>query len=486
MAGLGMARMRLGLLEEALDALRAGVRLHPDDPYLLSSLAHAELTAGRTGESIALLRRAMAVQPAPELHSLLLYALNHEALDPAGIARDHTRWGQLHACRPLKPVRFSNATDPRRRLRIGYVSGDFRRSAPACFFEPLLDGHDRARFEITCYDNGEADDATFLRLKASACRWRRIAGLTDRKARATIRRDGIDILVDLSGHTGGNRLGIFAGRAAPVQVTYLGYPNSTGLEQMDYRLTDAIADPPGMTARFHTERLLRLPRCFVAFRPHDSSVPVARAPSLDHPGAFVFGSFSRPCKWSGPTVAAWAEILRRAPASRLLLHHHVLRRCSEGTSRFVEDGIRRRFAALGVDPGRVDFTAGLEAREHFELYGRVDLALDPFPYNGTTSLCEGLWMGVPAVALEGDAHVSRVASSLLRAAGLGSFVCRTTEAYVRKAVESSSSPRHSSRLRSGMRSRLAASPLMDGAGLAAAIEREYRRVWRAYCRSVQP
>ena len=482
-AALGAAHMALGQLEKGMKAFRAALRLRPDDTYLISRLAETCTTVGRVPEAIALLRHALTLGPDSEIHSQLLYALNHEALDRNEIAFEHAQWGRLHAPRhAVPPRRFPNAADLRRRLRVGYVSGDFRQVAPAYFFEALLNGHDRQGFEIAVYDNGNGEDDLHRRLKASACRWRQTPSWTDRQLHAAIRRDGIDILVDLSGHTAAHRLGVFAMKAAPVQVTYLGYPNTTGLKQMDYRLTDRIADPPGMTGALHTERLLRLPRCFVAYCPPDRQAPVAAAPFAAS-GRFAFGSFCRPCKLSGPTVAVWAEILRRAPDSRLLLHHEAVRPYSEEAAHFIEREIRARFAALGVDRGRVDFVGKLDLRRHFELYSRVDLCLDPFPYNGTTALCEGLWMGVPAVALAGKTHVSRVAASLLQAVGLNDFVCGTEEEYIAKAVKMSENPERLSRLRAGMRERLSKSALMDGAGLARAVEHQYRLIWRRYCRS---
>ncbi len=479
---LGEARMALGHLEQGIEAWRAALLVRPNDTYLLSVLAHALLALARVPEAIALLRHALRLGPDACIHSQLLYALDHEAIDRMAIAREHVRWGQRHAPKRAAARLFPNGRGLGRRLRIGYVSGDFRQRAPACFFEPLLHEHDRREFEITCYDNGDTQDDAHLRMKASACRWRQVSGLTDPQLRGMIRCDGIDILVDLGGHTGTSRLGVFALKAAPVQVTYLGYPNTTGIEQMDYRLTDRVADPPGMTTALHTERLLRLPRCFIAYRPPDAEAPLAAAP-FPADGRFVFGSFCRPCKLSGPTVKAWSAILRRTPDSRLLLHHQAIKPYAEIAARFIEREIRGQFATLGVDGRRVDFVGKLDLRRHFELYNRVDLCLDPFPYNGTTALCEGLWMGVPAVALAGNTHVSRVAASLLQAVGLNDFVCGTEEEYIAKAVKMSEHPERLSRLRAGMRERLSKSALMDGAGLARAIEHQYRLIWRRYCRS---
>ena len=447
------------MLEEGIDSLGAAVRARPDDPLLLAELADAVFTAGRVSEAIDLLRRALSIKLHLEIQGQLLFVMNHEALDPVEIAGEHALWGRrLTASLPPRPLpSFPNDPDPRRQLRVGYVVDSFRRQTVASFLEPLLEAHDREAFDIVRYQTAEMG--------------------SDRRLSNAIRRDRIDILVDLAGHTEGHRLRVFAQRAAPVQVTYLGYPNTTGLEQMDYRITDTIADPPGLTRHLHTERLLRLPRCFLAYRPRDSAAAVERVAGEP----FTFASFCRPCKLSEGTVMAWAEILRRAPASRLLLHHQAMRPFRKKTAQFIEREIRGRFTPLGVEPSRIEFVGRLGLRRHFELDQHVDLCLDPVPYNGTTALCEGLWMGVPAVALEGSAHVSRVAASVLGATGLGEFVCGSAPDYVATAVRWSRRPARLSQLRAGMRARLAQSELMDGAGLARAIEREYRRIWRRYC-----
>jgi predicted O-linked N-acetylglucosamine transferase (SPINDLY family) len=304
--------------------------------------------------------------------------------------------------------------------------------------------------------------------------------MPDDQADAVIREDGIDVLIDLCGHTGGNRLGLFARKPAPVQVTYLGYPNTTGLPAIDYRITDSIADPPGIADSLHTEELIRLPRCFVAYKPFAGFGEVSACPALRN-GHVTFGSFSNPLKWNAAVVGAWAAILKRVPGSRLILHHGG---CAE-RSPVVYHALRSRvldgFQAHGVDAGRLTLIGFLETAEHFALYREVDLSPDPFPYNGTTAVCEGLWMGVPAVALSGETHAARVATSILTAVGLGHLVAQSVERYVDLAVSLARNVEELAALRSALRSRMTASPVMDGRGLAQAIEEAYRRIWRRWC-----
>ena len=409
-----------------------------------------------------------------------LFALNYSVgRTPAEVFAAHSEWGRRYR-NQVPANHYGNTRSPGRKLRIGYVSGDFWNHAVVVSIDGVLQAHDHRGFEIVCYHNSPGSDETTARLKGLASRWRKIAGLSDAEADALIRKDRIDILVDLSGHTEHNRLALFARKPAPIQATYLGYPNTTGLSTIDYRITDAIADPPGLTEALHTEELLRLPRCFLSYRPPAEAPAIGPLPARTN-AWFTFGSFSNPAKWNDTVLRTWAAILRRMPRSRLLLHHSF----AGNTTSVVYDALRARILGLfqchGIAPDRISLIGYLPPPEHLGLYNDIDLALDPFPYNGATGTCEAMWMGLPVVALEGATHASRVGMDILRTAGLDRFVARSIDEYVEIAVRTASQLAPLSRLRTGMRARMAKSPLMDGPGLARALEQAYRHMWQRWC-----
>jgi predicted O-linked N-acetylglucosamine transferase (SPINDLY family) len=274
---------------------------------------------------------------------------------------------------------------------------------------------------------------------------------------------------------------VFARRPAPVQVTYLGYPNTTGLPGIDYRLTDAHADPPSRTEALHTEELVRLPRCFLCYAPPNNPPDVAVAP-FAREGCITFGSCSKSLKWNRSVFGAWAAILARVPGSRLLLHHSSGGR--NGLTARVQAELRTRvceeFLSFGISPDRIGMLGSVDWPSHWNWYHHVDLALDPFPYNGTTATCETLWMGVPVVALEGVSHVSRVGVSILRTLGLDCLVAGSIEQYVETAVRLAGNPAELAELRGGMRHRMRSSPLMDGPSFTASLEDAYRAMWRRW------
>ena len=369
---------------------------------------------------------------------------------------------------------------PERRLRIGYVSGDLRYHSVAFFIAPVIEQHDRENFEITCYANVARPDANTERLEALCDRWRDVASLGDAEVAAWIRRDEIDILVDLSGHTVGNRLPVFARKPAPVQVTYLGYPNTTGLDGMDYRLTDSQADPVGMTESLHSESLVRLEHGFLCFQPLEACPAIRDPDASDAATEITFGSFNELLKVTPTTVAAWCQILDRVPGSRLLIKGTTLG--DEGTRQIVLD----RFREHGIDAGRVRLigrTRTLE--EHLELYNGIDVALDTYPYNGTTTTCEALWMGVPVVTRCGKVHASRVGSSLLARVGLDDLVAGDESEYIEKAVALAEDVVRRRRLRGELRDRMRESPLMASTAFTRALESAYREMWRSACAAAE-
>ncbi|WP_136514981.1 O-linked N-acetylglucosamine transferase, SPINDLY family protein [Geomonas edaphica] len=466
---------RFGHVAAAIRSCLEALRLQPDLPEAHHNLGTALKAQGRHAEAIAQHREALRLRPGYEdaLSSLLFTLLYPAHIREEAIFAEHATFGAAHR---FAPPPHENAPTNGRILKLGYVSADFREHAVARFIEPVLKNHDRTRFQVFCYANVTVPDGRSARIATLCDRFVSIAGLSDAQAFELIRRDGIDILIDLSGHSAGNRLTLFAHKPAPVQMTWIGYPFSTGLAAIDYRITDAICDPPGATERFHTEELLRLPGPFSCFTPPKEAPEVAELPALAARHV-TFGSFNNPAKITPETVALWSEVLRAVPDARLLLKGYSLA-CAETSRRFMD-----AFAAHGIDRGRVTLTGNTPSyRDHLALYGEVDIALDTFPYNGTTTTCEALWMGVPVVTLSGGVHRARVGASLLTAVGLPELVagdaCRFVEITRTLA---SDLPRLAS-IRKTLRDRMAASPLTDGAGFTRTLEQALVSAWDKWCR----
>ncbi len=462
LGGLLKSRGRYG---EALSALAKAVSLAPDYADALNNLGETFKERGQGADAVTCYERALEVAPdRADIHSNLLLALNAvPGLYPKDVFSRHRDWGRRFAD-PLTSAAPRHGNDPERprRLRIGYVSADFRRHSCAFFMEPVLEHHDRRNFGITCYGTGGARDAVTERFEGLAGRWRDISTLSDQQAAKAVREDGIHILVDLSGHTMNNRLGLFARKPAPVQVTWLGYPNTTGLKAMDARLTDAVADPG---EGFHSETLVRLENGFLCYR------PPADAPDIEtraQAGPVTFGSCNNLAKLTPLVVETWAEIMRRSPGSRLLLKAKAL---GDGDSARRVEGL---FTGFGIAQERLDFMGWIEDGDHLSIYNSIDVALDPFPYNGTTTTCEALWMGTPVVTLRGESHAGRVGASLLSKVGLEDMIAKDREAYVDCALAGPGNVEGGEDLRKSM----GASPLTDGKAFTGCLEDAFRTLWR--------
>ena len=473
----GRAFGELFLYSEAIADFRQSLNLDPDQAITVAFLADGLARIGDPEAAIQVLRQYLARHPDdPELFSQRLFLLNY----PSGYSRDevlaeHRRW---KSPAQTQPAVFANLPEPARRLRIGYVSADFRQHAVSFFIEPVLDHHDPESFEIYAYSSASRPDPVTARLKSKVAHFREIAGLSPAALRSLIVSDGIDLLIDLAGHSGGNRLPTFALKSAPVQLTWLGYPNTTGLGAIDYRISDAIADPPGLGDEWNTETVARLPDCFHCYRP-ESVRPIAPAPPSSTGGRITFGSFNVLAKLSDDTLAAWSRILSAVPNAQLAikaggLSHELSRQHLTG-----------RLLRHGIDPGRVRLIGYLpRIGDHYDSYREIDLALDPFPYNGTTTTCDALWMGVPVVCLQGDRHASRVGASLIHAIGLKpltDLITTTVDDYVRTAIALAGDPARLGHLHAALRPALLASPLMDEGRFTRNLERLYRDVWERWC-----
>ena len=464
--------------EQAIAHYERALALKPDSPLAHNNLASALTYQRKFDQAIAHYERAVTLDPRqPQFYSNLLQTLNYvPGYDAAALFAAHRTYASQYE-EPL--ARFvmphSNDRSPGRRLKIGYVSTNFRQHSIAHFIEPVLEHCDHGQFEVICYSNSAAGDIVTDRIRSCADAWRLIMGLSDEQAVQQIREDRIDILVDLDGHCGMNRLPVFARKPAPIQVAWIGYPNTTGLSAMDYRITDAYADPVGSTDYLHSEKLLRLPDCFSCYRPPQDCPDVGDLPAQNR-GYVTFGSFNALVKTSAEVMALWARLMRAVPASRLALKSKCLEEPSsqeEVKDFFSAHGIaRERLMLLGHSPSQTS---------HMEHYNRIDIGLDPFPYNGTTTTCDALWMGVPVVTLAGKTHVSRVGVSQMNTLGLPELIAGNPEEYISIAVRLAGDLDALSGLRRGLRLRMKASPLTDAPRLTRNLEHAYRDIWQRWC-----
>lgn len=479
---LGLLLAADGQLDAAAGAYGRAVELKPDYAGAWNNLAGLHKDRGELPAALAAYRRALDHKANfAAAHGNLLLCMSHDpATTPHALHAESRRWDALHAA----PLATSGAAAARlpgnepsrdRRLRVGYLSPDFRKHSVAFFVEPLLAAHDRARVEVVCYGEVRNPDGVTARLRGLADRWRSTVGMTDAEVARLIRDDRIDVLVDLAGHTADNRLLALAERPAPVQVTWLGYGATTGMTAVDYRLSDAVADPEGEADRVHSETLVRLPCGFLCYRPPADAPEVADMP-LRAAGAVTFGSFNNLAKITPEVVATWARLLRRVPGARLLI------KSQRANDPAFNGRLLDLFVGQGVGRARVRFMAPRPSiRAHLAAYGEVDIALDSFPYNGGTTSCEALWMGVPLVTLRGDRHVGRMGASILRRLDLDELVSETPKGYIDRAAALARDPERLAALRRGLRARMRTSPLCDAEGFARAIEAAYRRMWHRWC-----
>lgn len=476
------ARVELGntlysqaLMNDAIQQYQAALSINPHVAVIHNNLGIVYQEQGRTDEAIAAYRQALELDPSYTMaHSNLLRCLNfHPAIDNANLFEAHKSFETFHGGRKgFAEVPFFSSREPGKQLRIGYVSPDLGNHSVAYFVTAVFPHHDRNRFMVYCYSDREKEDDSSERIKKGVDVWRKTAGMDDDSLYSLIRNDEIDILVDLAGHTGGNRLPLFARRAAPVQVTWLGYPNTTGLSVMDYRIVDDVSDPPGEADRCHTETLVRLHNGFLCFDPPAKAPAVTPLPMLKN-GFVTFGSFNALAKVTGQAVDLWSRILSRVPGSRILFKNKCL------FDELTRQRLFQQFAMHGISSDRImmtPFTPSTE--EHLACYGHLDLSLDTFPYNGTTTTCESLWMGVPVVGPVGDRHASRVTASILTRLGLDSLVSRDADECVEIVSNLACRADLLSNLRHSIRQRMLRSPLCDGMSFGTELMAAYENIWK--------
>jgi predicted O-linked N-acetylglucosamine transferase (SPINDLY family) len=474
LATLGDIRQQQGQLDEAEGFYRQAIGVSPGQPVTLNNLASLLFHQGRLEEAVAAARQALALNPAYRLaRTSILLALQYmDSISPAELFAEHRRFAEYCEA-PLKPHwrKHDNSRDPRRRLRIGYVSPDLRDHPVAHFIEPVLANHDRRKVEVYGYYTHNINDATNARLSILFDHWRPSAGLSDEALAERIRKDRIDILIDLAGHTALNSLMVFARKPAPVQMTWLGYPGTTGLDAMDYRLTDALLDPPGVTEAWHSETLLRLPASAV-FSPVHDSPPVNRLPAFDA-GHITLACLNNPVKISPTVLRLWARILTALPTARLLL--------GNVTSKASAQRLLGMFAEAGIPAERLELLPRLPLPDYLALHHRIDIALDPFPYGGGTTTLYSLWMGVPVVSLTGPTTASRHGASILARAGLPELITDSADDYVKRVVELTQDLPGLDALRQSLRGRNTGTTQTGAVDLTRALEDMFAGIWKEYC-----
>ncbi|MDX2145634.1 MAG: tetratricopeptide repeat protein [Rhodospirillaceae bacterium] len=514
LGNLGVAHYMLGQADQAIEVYRKILDRNPDNAFARYGLAVTLLEDQRLAQAEEEIRKTLAVDPrnamahntlgvllldqhfitaareamkhaadvnttsAPTFYSNYCFSSLYEPdLSNAEILAIHQEYGRRFAATARDLSRpHALARQPDRKLTLAYMSPDFRAHSVAYFFEALMEKHDRDRFKIILYSNTSRKDAVTEGLKRVADVWVETLGLTDEAFAGRMRDDQVDILVDLGGHTSGNRMPVCARGVAPVQIEYLGYPDTSGVPAMGYRITDGRADPVGQSEQYCTEEIIRLPDCFHCYRPHGRAPEPAPAPHLEK-GYVTFASFNVLPKVNDRVMAAWCAILKAVPGSRFYV------KCKQLRDPSVQRRIRDDFERFGIDPARIGMESFVPSvQDHLAQYALVDLALDTFPYNGTTTTCEALWMGVPVLTLRGTRHTARVGDSLLTATGLAEpFVAKNVDDYIAKAVAWGRDPTFLAETRSKLRPMMAASPLRDEVGFTRKLEGVYRDLWRRWC-----
>ena len=474
MNDLGNVLLERRRLREAVERYREALAIRPDWAVAHGNLGIALMSMGRLAEAVGCYRQALMLDPGyAKAHSMLIFALDLEERSTAELQQERRHWNEQHARGKGGGILgHANRPDPERRLRIGYVSGDFRLHSALLVFGSILRLHDTEHLEVVCYSQVNRADPVTERVRACADVWRQTHGLSDDALAEQIRRDRIDILMDLSGHTGGNRLLVFARKPAPVQVTAWGYALGTGVEAIDYFFADPVLVPTEARALF-AETVVDLP-CFVCFEPPAYLPEVSDLPALAGQ-PFTFGCINRVQKFSDRIIGLWSRILAAMPDSRLLIKDKYLDESA------LREDLLARLGRAGIAPARVVLEGGSPHLSHLKTFARVDLGLDSYPHGGGVSTLEALWMGVPVVTLQGVSTPSRLSAAILSAMKLEDGIARSDEDYVRMALGAAANLQRLREIRLAMRSYVQASVVGDVARYTRAVESAYRAIWKTWC-----
>lgn len=463
-------------LDEAVEQFQKALGLNPKHFGASSALAIVRMEQGELDEGLKLMNSALAVEKDWQVHSNLCLLVNyHPTMSGEEVLEVHRAWDRDYAklSKDFKP--HENDRSPDRKLRIGYVSPDFKSHAVSHFIEPILTSHDKESFQVFCYAHVAKPDPITHLLQTKSDGWRDIYGKSDDLVEKMIRDDRIDILVDLAGHTAHNRLTLFGRKPAPVQVSMIGYPCTTGLSAMDYKIADPHCDPPG-AERFYSEKLHRLEGTFWCFRPLDDREPIGELPAK-RSGRVTFGSVNNFAKVTPIVLDLWARIVAAVPNSRIHLQHSAL------ASRVTRARVIGAFARHGVGEDRITMTGWASFADYVELLRSFDIALDPFPFNGGTTTCHLLFYGVPIVTLAGERQVSRMGVTMLRAVGLSELIADSIDDYHNKAVALAHDIPRLSNIRATVRSAMVNSPLCDAGRYTRQLEDGFRKMWADCCAS---
>jgi protein O-GlcNAc transferase len=479
--GLGEALRQCDRYEEAMAVLREAVQADPQYHFSWNSLASCLLHLSEIEQALEYYRRSAEAAPDAIMpRKNVALAMNYIQQSKADSFAAHT--AVAAAARRLLAEHgpspgFAQSRDPERRLRIGFVSGDLRVHSVSYFMLGVMQALDHRNFEFHAYYTSPTDDARTREFMPLFHHWHHIHGLPAQRIAQQIRNQRVDILIDLAGYTNHSITEVFVLRPAPVQISWIGYPNTSGMPEIDYRLTDALVDPEGEDDEFYSERRYRLPGCFLAYTPYEKAPPVAPPPVMAR-GIITFGSFNQRVKMSAECIALWARVLRAVPDSRLLL-----KSVSGMGQASVRERLLEEFASHGIAHDRLELLPSDASTEaHLQRYAEMDIALDSIPYNGTTTTCEALWMGVPVIGLVGDRHAARVSASLLNAVGLTELLAQDEDEFVRIAAGLAADHTRLANLREGMRARLVASPLLDSRAMARNLEQAWRVMWTDFCK----
>lgn len=473
---LGLALMRQARSAEAVQAFERAVTYRPNFSDAWNSLGCALKDLGQLDAALAALAKAVEHRPDyNDAASNLVYSLNFRPeVDPATLLRESRKWSArfVDPIAAAAPRDYPNNCDADRPLRIGYVSPDLRAHAVGIAMLPIMANHDHAQFEIECFSDVLREDDITARLRSGADHWHAASALSHDQLAALIRERRIDILVDLTMHMARNRLLTFARRAAPVQANFIAYPATSGVTGIDYRITDRFLDPPGQTEQFNSETLLRLPNSFWCMAEREQSPDVGDLPARSA-GHVTFGSMNNACKISPPTTALWARVLAAVPDSKLLMHS-----LAGGMTR---DHVVKQLIDHGVAAERIELVGMQPKRDYLATFNRIDICLDPFPYNGGVTTCDSMWMGVPVISMPGQTSVSRGGESILRTLGLDELLAANEPKYIEIARALAGDLDRLATLRASLRDRLRRSPIMDGKSFTRGVEALYRRMWQSWC-----